>query len=56
MIQNYEKYIWFTFLRFLKFLHSIISLFTSLLQHKISHSNWFIFIGDSMKPWRRGAR
>ena len=29
---------------------------TCVLQHKISHSNWFIFIGDSMKPWRRGAR
>ena len=34
----FYTYLCFAFLRFLNFLYSIISLFTSLLQHKISRS------------------
>ena len=45
----------FAFLGFLNFLYSIISLFTSLLQHKISRSKPFArFLPGRVQPWKQG--
>ena len=52
----FYTYLCFAFLRFLIFLYSIISLFTSLLEHKISRSKPIArFSPGRVQPWKQGV-
>ena len=59
-VKKYEKYILYIFMfcifTFFEFLYSIISLFTSLLQHKISRSKPIArFSPGRVQPWKQGG-
>ena len=52
----FYTFLCFAFLHYLNVLYSIISLFTSLLQHKISRSKPIArFLPGHVQPWKQGG-